>query len=325
MENPIKKTKVSRPLIAKRIRGLKSKMKLNKSFHNLKRIKKKISRKTFDMNYYLESKIKILLSEEENSINRLRKKEDSEFSEKINSDFEHYKKRDREIAIIGLKDMIYKIIKFSEEEKNKNKEREKEEKILIPENFESSVISLFDYYLKHVKKPLSKSEMIKAIFSSLMFIDREKNMRVFKQYFLKDFELNLDFLYDIDLNIYPVKVFDYFEIFFLRISQINKTDKSHQKYLKAFKEAFIQFDFYLNFNDNSKIYKPYEKFIYLLLMTKDYLKYNNLLEDEIVDILIEKYKDKIIYNHFNYQSCIYFVNESTYAYDNYMDSYNVNI
>ena len=60
-------------------------------------------------------------------------------------------------------------------------------------------------------------------------------------------------------------------------------------------------------------------------MTKDYLKYNNLLEDEIVDLFIEKYKGKIIYNQFNYQSCIYFVNESTYAYDNYMDSYNVNI
>ena len=57
-----------------------------------------------------------------------------------------------------------------------------------------------------------------------------------------------------------------------------------------FKKAFIEFDFYLNFNENSKLYRPYEKFIYCLLMTKTFLKNNNFLNDEIVDFFIEKYK-----------------------------------
>ena len=324
MGNPNKRKIFSKLFITKRVRGLKSKLKLNKSIKDLKIKKKKNFMKAFDMNYYLESKINILLSEEENTINRLRKKEDSEFLEMTNSDFGHYNKKDREMAIIGLKDMIYKIIKYLEDEKSKDKEK-KDKKNLIPENFESSVISLFDYYLKHSRKTLSKSEVIKALFSSLMFIDREKDMKVFKQSFLKNFELNLDFLDIINLNIYPVKVFDYFEIFFLRISQTNKFDQKHQKYLKAFKEVFIKFDFYLNFNDSSKLYKPYEKFIYLILMTKTYLKNKNALEDEIVELFIEKYKDKIIYNDLDYQSCVNFVKESKYSYDNYMTLLNVNI
>ena len=144
MGNPNKRKIFSKLFITKRVRGLKSKLKLNKSLKDLKIKKKKNFMKAFDMDYYLESKINILLSEEENTINRLRKKEDSEFLEMTNSDFGHYNKKDREMAIIGLKDMIYKIIKYLEDEKSKDKEK-KDKKNLIPENFESSVISLFDF------------------------------------------------------------------------------------------------------------------------------------------------------------------------------------
>ena len=65
-------------------------------------------------------------------------------------------------------------------------------------------------------------------------------------------------------------------------------------------------------------------------MTKTYLKNKNALEDEIVELFIEKYKDKIIYNDLDYQSCVNFVKESKYfillySYDNYMTLLNVNI
>ena len=84
MGNPNKRKIFSKLFITKRVRGLKSKLKLNKSLKDLKIKKKKNFMKAFDMNYYLESKINILLSEEENTINRLRKKEDSEFLEMTN-------------------------------------------------------------------------------------------------------------------------------------------------------------------------------------------------------------------------------------------------
>ena len=44
-----------------------------------------------------------------------------------------------------------------------------------------------------------------------------------------------------------MKVYDYFEIFFLRISQEKKTDKKYQKYINLFKDVFNEFDFYFSF------------------------------------------------------------------------------
>ena len=315
MEKHFKKSRLSRRFISKRVRGIKSKIQRISHGKNLKRKSRRLHPKDFDMNYYLESKINFLLSEEENNLNRLRKREDSEFNGVVSTDFEHYNKKDREFAIIGIQDMIYQILK-TYEEKNKGK--------LFPDNMESSAFSLFDYYLKHSEKKLSKSEVIKALYSCLIYIDKVQRIKVFKKSFLNNFELNLDILKVVNFNLYPVKVFDYFEIFFLRISQTNKEDFMHKQYLKMFKEAFTEFDFYLNFNDNSKLYRPYEKFIYILIMTKTFLKNNNFLNDEIVDFFIEKFKSKINFNQSNYQSCVNYVKDSKYFYDNYVYLLNVN-
>ena len=307
------KFKFSKHFTIKRVRGIKSRIKLNKSRNNLRRKTRRIQPKTFTMNYYLESKKNILFSEEENNLNQLRRIEDLEFSEIIYTNFEHYKRKDRELAIIGLKDMIFQIL-----EANKDKGK------LFPDSLESSVISLFDYYLKHAEKRLSKSEVIKALFSSLVYIDKEQNINVFDKSFLNNFELSLDFLKVVDFNLYPVKVFDYFEIFFLRISQTNKYDVKHQEYIKKFKKAFIEFDFYMNFNDNSKQYKPYDKFIYCLLMTKNFLKNNNFIKDEIVELFIENHMNKINYIQSSYQACVNFVKEAKYSYEYYANLLNVN-
>ena len=320
MEKSFKKSRISRRFTTKRVRGIKSKLKRNRSGKNLKRKSRKFHPKVFDMDYYLEPKINMLLSEEENNLNRLRRREDSEFNEVVSSDFEPCNKRDREIAIVGIIDMISQIL---EDYEKKNKGKKNKEK-LFPDNMESSAYSLFDYYLKHAEKKLSKSEVIKALFSSLIFIDKEQNIKVFNESFLNNFELNLDILNVVDFNFYPVKVFDYFEIFFLRIAQTNRDDFIHKEYVKMFKKAFIEFDFYLTFNNNAKLYRPYEKFIYCLLMTKTFLKNNNFLSDEIVDFFIEKYKSKMNFNQFNYQSCVNFVKESKYSYDYYVNLLNVN-
>ena len=320
MEKLFKKSRVSRRFTTKRVRGIKSKIQKNRQGKNLKRISRRFHAKDFDMNYYLEPKIDFLLSEEENNLNRLRRREDSEFNEVVSTDFEHYNKQDREIAIIGIKDMIYQILKTYDE---KNKDKKSKGK-LFPDTMESSAFSLFDYYLKHSEKKLSKSEVIKALYSYLIYIDKLQKINVFNKSFLNNFELNLDVLRVVDFNLYPVKVFDYFEIFLLRISQTNKDDFMHKEYIKMFKKAFIEFDFYLNFNDNSKLYRPYEKFIYCLLMTKTFLKNNNFLNDEIVDFFIEKYKSKINFNQSNYQSCVNYVKDSKYFYDNYVYFLNVN-
>ena len=142
MEKLFKKSRVSRRFITKRVRGIKSKIQKNRQGKNLKRISRRFHAKDFDMNYYLEPKIDFLLSEEENNLNRLRIREDSEFNEVISKDFEHYNKQDREIAIIGIKDMIYQILKTYDE---KNKDKKSKGK-LFPDTMESSAFSLFDLF-----------------------------------------------------------------------------------------------------------------------------------------------------------------------------------
>ena len=141
---------------------------------------------------------------------------------------------------------------------------------------------------------------------------------------MNNFELSSEFLNIIDANLYPIKVYDYFEIFFLRISQVNKYDLRHKKYLRKFKKVFIEFDFYCSFNDKYKMFKPYHNFISCLLLTRCFLRNNSFLEDEIVDNYIEYFKSKIEYDDYLFNSCFNCIKESKYIYDNYMNTLNVN-
>ena len=308
------KSIVSRSPIIKRVRGIRARIRLNKARKNFQRKVKRIQSKPkpFDINYYLNSKVNILLSQEEKILNRLRGIEDSEYRETRSRNREIYEKIDREFALFGLKDMIYQILEASPNKDN-----------IFPDNFAPSVISLVDYYLKNAQKKLTKSQLIKVLYSSLLIIDKEKNIGVFNKSLLNNFELKVDFFDVVDCNLYPIKVFDYFEIFFLRISQMNKEDTKHQEYVKLFKKVFIEIDYYLNFNENSKIYRPYDKFIYCLLMTQSFLKNNNFLQDGIVDLFIEYYKNKTQYDEFIYLLCCNYVKESKYSHDNLVYSLNV--
>ena len=85
-------------------------------------------------------------------------------------------------------------------------------------------------HVRNSEKDLSKSENIKSLFSCLIFIDQFQNIQVFTTSFFKkttnpNFEMDLNILNVVDLNLFPVKIYDYFEIFYLRISQQKKADK----------------------------------------------------------------------------------------------------
>ena len=300
------KSPVPQRIPTKRTRRIKQKMVPN-------RPKKILKIKSSDISYYLESNINFLLSQEESNIDRLRRIEDFEFRESNAGFGEVYKKEDRELAIIGLEDMINCIL-----------ENNPDKKMICPDSLDSSVIALLDYYLKKSKNKLNKKELINILYSSLIYINIQKNLKMFETYFLQNFELNMDFLEVIDLNLYPVKVFDYFEMFFLRISQSNKDDKNHQEYANVFKKVFTELNFYLNYNDNSKIYRPYDKFIYCLLMTKSFLKNNMSLEDQIVEQFIEYYKNKILFDVNSYQKCCDLIKESKYSFDKLLYEKSVN-
>lgn len=309
----IYKSKISHHIRTKRVRGLKFRIIQNKRRKNSRRRPRRIVQKRFDKNYYLKPKINFFLAQEEETLERLRNLENTEFFEQTNPTSDKYIKKDRELAIIGLKDIVCQIIAAN-----------KKVKKIIPDNFIPSVIALLDYYLKKTEKQLNRANLIKALFSALIFLDEEKGLGIFNKSFLNNFELTHELLVDVDINLYPVKVYDYFQIFFLRISQVNKYDLKHKEYLRKFKKVFKEFDFYLSFTNNYKIFKPYQNFICCLLLTKNFLKNNSFLKDEIVDNYIEYFKSKVEYDEYLYNACCYNIKESKYIFDNYVKKQNVN-
>ena len=317
MVKTIIKSIVSRGSRTKRIRGVKSRIKSNNSTKKEKNNSRKIEAKPFDMNYYSQPKINFLLSQEDNTITRLLKKESSEFSEVKPYETPKYKQEHRAVALIGLKDIIFQVFELSKG------------KLSLPDNFVFSVIALYELYIRSSKKDLSKSENIKSLFSCLIFIDQFQNIQVFTTSFFKrttnpNFEMDLNILNVVDLNLFPVKIYDYFEIFFLRISQEKKDDKKYQKYINLFNDVFAEFNFYFSFHENSKIKKPSINFISCLIMTYTFISNKYKLKYEIIEDYINYYKRVMKYDDQEYLFAKEIIKESKHVYDYLVGNLKVN-
>ena len=317
MVKTIIKSIVSRGSRTKRIRGVKSRIKSNNSIKKEKNNSRKIEAKPFDMNYYSQPKINFLLSQEDNTITRLLKKESSEFSELKPDETPKYKQEHRAVALIGLKDIIFQVFELSKG------------KLSLPDNFVFSVIALYELYIRSSKKDLSKSENIKSLFSCLIFIDQFQNIQVFTTSFFKrttnpNFEMDLNILNVVDLNLFPVKIYDYFEIFFLRISQEKKDDKKYQKYINLFNDVFAEFNFYFSFHENSKIKKPSINFISCLIMTYTFISNKYKLKYEIIEDYINYYKRIMKYDAQEYLFAKEIIKESKHVYDYLVGNLKVN-
>ena len=317
MVKTIIKSIVSRGSRTKRIRGVKSRIKSNNSTKKEKNNSRKIEAKPFDMNYYSQPKINFLLSQEDNTIIRLLKKESSEFSEIKPDETPKYKQEHRAVALIGLKDIIFQVFELSKG------------KLSLSDNFVFSVIALYELYIRNSEKDLSKSENIKSLFSCLIFIDQFQNIQVFTTSFFKkttnpNFEMDLNILNVVDLNLFPVKTYDYFEIFFLRISQEKKDDKKYQKYINLFNDVFAEFNFYFSFHENSKIKKPSINFISCLIMTYTFISNKYKLKYEIIEDYINYYKRVMKYDDQEYLFAKEIIKESKHVYDYLVGDLKVN-
>ena len=318
MVKTIIKSLVSRYSTEKRVRGVKSKTKQN----NLKKKKRfeirKVPHKTFDINYYIKSKIDLLISDEDQNLKLLKSTEESEFAE-IRFDFEHqkYKQEHRALAIIGLKDIIYQVIALTQE------------KLKLEDSFVFSVIALYERYIQNTPKELTKNEMIKSLFSCLIYMDKFKNIGVFTTSFFKksnpSFVLNLDILNVVDLNLFPVKIYDYFQIFYLRVSKLNKDDKIYQDYIALFKSVFTEINFYMSFHENSRYKKPSINFISCLFISYVFIKNNFSKESDTIKAYINHYKNILEYNdEQDYLFAREVIKESKYVYDDLIRNLKVN-
>ena len=318
MVKTIIKSLTSRYSTEKRVRGVKSKIKQN----NLKKKKRfeirKVPHNIFDINYYIKSKIDLLSSDEDQSLRILKTTEKSEFAE-VRFDFEHpkYKQDHRALAIIGLKDIIYQVIELSQK------------KLKIKDAFVFSVIALYERYLQNTPKELTKNEMIKSLFSCLIYMDKFENLGVFTTSFFKktnpSFVLNIDMLNVVDLNLFPVKIYDYFEIFFLRVSQLKKEDKIYQDYIALFKSVFTEINFYVSFHENSRYKKPSINFISCLFISYVFIKNNFSKENDTIKAYINHYKNVMEYdNEQDYLFAREIIKESKYVYDDLIRNLKVN-
>ena len=318
MVKTIIKSFASRYSTEKRVRGVKSKTKQN----NLKKKKRfeirKVPHNIFDINYYIKSKIDLLSSDEDQSLRILKTTEESEFVE-VRFDFEHpkYKQEHRALAIIGLKDIIYQVIELSQK------------KLKLEDSFIFSVIALYERYIQNTPKDLTKNEMIKSLFSCLIYIDKFQNIGVFTTLFFQksnpSFVLNLDILNVVDLNLFPVKTYDYFDIFFLRVSQLNKDDIIYQEYIALFKSVFTEINFYMSFHENSRYKKPSINFVSCLFITYIFVKNNFSKENDTIKAYINHYKNVLKYN--DEQDFLFareVIKESKYVYDDLIRNLKVN-
>ena len=316
MVKTIQKPIVSRCSATKRVRGVKSRIKSNKSKKTKKFVTIKIQPEPLDINYYIQSKIDFLLGQEKDTISRLKDTENSEFDLAKLERPPKYKQEHRALAIIGIKDILCQVLELNKDT------------LKISDNFIFSVISLYDCYIQNIEKDLSKNEMVKSIISCLIFIDKYQNVGVFLTSFFKssnpNFYLDLNILNVVDLNLFPVKIFDYFDIFFLRISQIKKDDKNYQRYVKLFKDVFIEFNFYFTFHENAKVKKPSINFISCLIMTYEFLKNNNSIKYEIVKTYIKYYKQVLNYDDQEYLYAREIIKESKQVYDGLVRNMEVN-
>ena len=173
MVKTIQKSIVSRCPATKRVRGVKSRIKSNKSKKTKKFVTIKIQPEPLDINYYIQSKIDFLLGQEKDTISRLKDTENSEFDLAKLERPPKYKQEHRALAIIGIKDILSKFLELYKDA------------LKISENFIFSVISLYDRYIQNIEKDLSKNEMVKSIISCLIFIDKYQNVGVFLTSFFK--------------------------------------------------------------------------------------------------------------------------------------------
>lgn len=144
------------------------------------------------------------------------------------------------------------------------------DQIKLPENLVFSTIALLDNYLNKSSKYINPKEMELALYACLDILDKEQNINVFSNsYFEKfiDFELEFDILEVVDLEVYPEKLYDYFnKFYYYELLQGHDENKIELNYLNEFKKHFLHFGFLAMFNIDSFDKKPFRSFLYCALM-----------------------------------------------------------
>ena len=170
------------------------------------------------------------------------------------------------------------------------------EQIKLPDNFIFSTIALLDSYLSKSTEYVYPKEMELALYACLDILDKEQNISVFtNSYFKKyiDAELEFDILEVVDLEVYPQKLYDYFDKFYYELIQSYGHNEKILNYLSVFKKNFLNYGFFTVFNFNSLDKKPFTNYLFCILLT--YEKTKDIIPEEAF-FLKEKFKEMMHIN-----------------------------
>ena len=174
---------------------------------------------------------------------------------------------------------------------------------IFPENFEPSVMALFDYFLSKSHKEMKASYMGRILYACLDIIDKEEGLGVFlNEDFQKNFTTDdeIDVLEATDFTIYPIKPFDYFSHFCFNAQVIKRGNSNFLNYLKKLKEKFHEISFNFLFNEETKINLPSTNYCSILLMAYDATKNNLPTGDNFIIDYVNNFKNKIQYSNNDY-------------------------
>ena len=170
------------------------------------------------------------------------------------------------------------------------------EQIKLPDNFIFSTIALFDSYLSTSTEYVYPKEMELALYACLDILDKEQNISVFtNSYFKKyiDVELEFDILEVVDLEVYPQKLYDYFDKFYYELLKSYGHSEKILNILSIFKKKFLNNCFLTMFNFNSLDKKPFTNYLFCLFLT--YEKTKDIIPEE-AHFLKEKFKEMMYIN-----------------------------
>lgn len=253
----------------------KRKFKLNKEKKNPK------ERRIRSLNSN-QKKFKQKTIKEENNLDQLKD---------IGNDEIRFEPKNRSFVLVGLVELVEKI----------------NQQFRLPDNFIFSTIALFDEYLNKTERYLSRKEMVKALYACLNLLDKEQNINIFNEFKkFYDCELEYEILEVIDLELYPKKMYDYFDKFYFDIRQ-KCQDKQLLIYYKEFKNIFLNYCFYILFQNDSFNKSPLDNFIFCLLCSYEKLRKINPIIDNCLDSYVQELVNKHIKSgeeHLDYKNLI---------------------
>lgn len=170
------------------------------------------------------------------------------------------------------------------------------EQIKLPDNFIFSTIALLDSYLSKSTEYVYPKEMELALYACLDILDKEQNINVFTDSYFKKYidpELEFDILEVVDLEVYPQKLYDYFDKFYYELIQSYGHNEKILNYLSVFKKNFLNYGFFTVFNFNSLDKKPFTNYLFCILLT--YEKTKDIIPEEAF-FLKEKFKEMMHIN-----------------------------